>query len=187
MTFIIWTGIAATLSAIGAYLMKVYKIGSFGEEPEQVAPVPQKLVNTPPVSVPLPVQPLSDTITINSPSKIQRWAQAIGKWEGSNPKLHNPGNMKYSTLTASWGATKGPPASDEGFLCQFATDEQGETALLDFLTLGCEYQLIISHPKPCTVRQFTVKYAGNPPEGYILGVCQDAGMSPDTEIGTLLT
>jgi hypothetical protein len=100
----------------------------------------------------------------------------------------NPGNLKYSTLTASWGAQKGPAASDGGFLCQFANDNAGQTALCNFLVLGCEDELIAFHaPEARTLAGFTTIYAGNPPEGYITRIEEALGVPGTTQISTFLT
>jgi hypothetical protein len=122
------------------------------------------------------------------PPMIEKWITAVSQWEGANPALHNCGNLKYSTLTASWGATRGPAASDGGYLCQFATDNAGEIALGNFLTLGCQDELVAFHaPAARTLRGFTVIYAGNPPEDYINGIIADMGVPGDTQIGTFLS
>lgn len=117
---------------------------------------------------------------------IMRWSKAITRWEGATAASNNPGNLKYASLTASWGATKGRKALDGGNFCQFNTLQEGEDALCHFLTLACEGQLIISHPKPCTLEQFTVRYAGNPPMGYKLGIYSMMGVSPQVDISTFL-
>ena len=117
---------------------------------------------------------------------VLKWANSVKTWEGATLESHNPGNLKYSTLTESWGAQKGRQASDGGYLCQFTTDEQGMNALCNFLTLGCEGELLISHPQPCTLEQFTVRYAGNPPQGYINGICDELGVSQDVYISTFI-
>lgn len=116
---------------------------------------------------------------------VQKWAQAIQKEEGASPASNNPGNLKYSTLTASWGATEGRPATDGGFLCQFPTEASGMAALVNFLALGCEDELKAFH-QARTLREFTVVYAGNPPEGYIEGVITALGVSGDTLISTFI-
>lgn len=117
---------------------------------------------------------------------ITTWAIAIAHWEGALPSSNNPGNLKYSTLTASWGATKGRQALDGGFFCQFATPKAGADALYNFLKLGCEGELIISHPQPCTLDQFTTRFAGNPPQGYKDGIAHDLGVPLTTDIKTFL-
>ena len=121
------------------------------------------------------------------PPKIVAWSKAIAAGEGANPASNNPGNLKYSTLTASWGATKGNPASDGGYLCHFPTLAQGETALCNFLKLACEGELIISHPQPCTLQQFTVRYAGNPPQPYIDRIAATLGVERTVAISTFLS
>ena len=108
------------------------------------------------------------------PAKILAWKEGIKHWEGANPALHNCGNLKYTTLTASWGATKGPAASDGGNIAQFQSDIDGEVACCNFLTLGCENQLLAFHQSR-TFELFTKVYAGNPPQNYINGV---AGFIP---------
>ena len=97
---------------------------------------------------------------------ITKWAGLIAIGKGANPASNNPGNLKYSTLTASWGATKGHPALNGGFLCQFSSLQAGQAALCNFLTLGCENKLIAFHaPSARTLKGFTRIYAGNPPRG----------------------
>ncbi|HLH93553.1 MAG TPA: hypothetical protein VKW08_00400 [Xanthobacteraceae bacterium] len=126
-----------------------------------------------------PVQP-------SFPSKITTWAAIIAKEEGANPTSNNPGNLKYSDLTAGWGATQGNPAKDGGYLCHFATAEAGLTALCNFLVLGCEDQLIAFH-QARTLAEFTKVYAGNPPQGYIDAIVQAMGGDPNVQISTFLS
>lgn len=134
----------------------------------------------PPITPPIaPVSPVHA-------SRIADWANAIKIEEGASISSNNPGNLKYSTLTASWGATKGRAATDGGNLCQFPTYEKGFTALCNFLTLACEGQLIISHPQPCTLQAFSVRYAGNPPQGYIDQIAAKLGVSTSVDIATFL-
>lgn len=122
------------------------------------------------------------------PVKITQWAAAITKGEGANPALHNRGNLKFTTLTASWGATKGPAATDGGFLAQFANDQMGEDALCNFLMLGCENELIAFHtPEARTLGGFTKIYAGNPPQKYIDGIAAEIGEPETVLIETFLT
>ena len=135
--------------------------------------------------LPAPTSPATPSSSGFAP-KILLWASAIAIGEGADPDSNNPGNLKISTLTASWGATKGRPASDGGFLCQFATLQDGQNALCNFLTLACEGELIISNPRPCSFQAFTEKYAGNPPMGYMVGIADRLGISLDTDIATLL-
>lgn len=120
---------------------------------------------------------------VNKPeSKITLWARAIAEWEG-DVTGHNAGNMKYTTLTKSWGATQGRPAQDGGYFAVFKDD--GIPALCNFLTLGCENQLTAFH-QARTFHDFTKVYAGNPPEGYIEGIRKLVGCEMDTDISTFL-
>lgn len=122
------------------------------------------------------------------PAKIVAWASAIKPEEGANPALNNPGNLKYSTLTASWGASKGPAASDGGFLCQFKTPAAGMFALCSFLQLGCEDELVAFHsPEARTLGGFTRIYAGNPPQGYIDAIATAIGEPETVQISTFLS
>lgn len=121
------------------------------------------------------------------PPMIIKWSEAIGRGEGADPASNNPGNLKLSTLTKSWGATEGRAATDGGFLCHFSTAQQGQDALCNFLKLGCENELLAFHsPEARTIRGFTVIYAGNPPEGYIQNILNELGVPGDTNIATFL-
>jgi len=143
--------------------------------------------STPPQPSPQPPPPTTEAQPSPSPmTKIQAWANAIKTGEGANPTLNNPGNLKYSTLTASWGASRGKQASDGGWLSQFPTYQQGFTALCNFLTLACEGELIISHPQPCSLQNFTVRYAGNPPQGYIDRIAATLDVPTSVDISTFL-
>lgn len=118
---------------------------------------------------------------------VQQWAAAIAKWEGADPASNNPGDLKYETLEASWGATKGRPATDGGFFCQFLTPEAGMTALVNFLTLGIQDELVAFHsPEARTLSGFTKIFAGNPPEGYIAGIEEMLGVPGTTLIDTFI-
>lgn len=116
---------------------------------------------------------------------IVTWSQAIAHGEGASPASNNPGNLKYSTLTASWGATEGRAADDGGFLCQFSTLQQGQSALCNFLKLGAEDELVAFH-EARTLQTFTVIYAGNPPQEYIDVIGEILGVPLDTPISTFL-
>lgn len=118
---------------------------------------------------------------------VQQWAAAIAKWEGADPASNNPGDLKYETLEASWGATKGRPATDGGFFCQFLTPEAGMTALVNFLTLGIQDELVAFHsPEARTLSGFTKIFAGNPPQNYINGIAEMLNVPLDTQISTFL-
>ncbi len=165
---------AFSLPQIYAWCLKILSIFS-----NQLATMPPDKIVPPPIS-PTPVPPQSPKVDM-----IEKWAQAIAHWEGADPRLNNPGNMKYTTLTASWGGIKDRPASDHGFFCRFPTLEQGHQALYNFLKLGCEDQLLDFH-NARTLRLFTIKYAGNPPEGYVDGIANEVGVSKGVDISTFL-
>jgi len=87
---------------------------------------------------------------------------AVAVQEGAKKSLNNPGNLKVSTLTKSWGATNGFEASDGGWIAQFPTPQAGEIALENFLTLGCQDELVAFHaPAARTLGGFTQIDAGN--------------------------
>lgn len=119
------------------------------------------------------------------PPMIVKWANAIKKWEGSVPSWNNPGNIKYSTLSASWGAVPGHKAADGGVFAQFKTPQQGFDALCSFLVLACQDKLQSYH-KARTLWDFTKIYAGNPPVGYINGIINELGVKGSTNIATFL-
>lgn len=150
-------------------------------------------INPKPLPMPTPPQPTPPPAPTPAPAPkfpalILKWAAAIAQGEGAYPASHNPGNLKYSTLTASWGATKGRAAEDGGFLCQFPDDATGQAALCNFLVLGCENELIAFHaPAARTLEGFTKIYAGNPPQGYIDAIVLYMGVSPLVQISTFLS
>lgn len=118
---------------------------------------------------------------------IVKWANAIKVWEGNAPYLNNPGSLKVSGLTKSWGAQNGIQASDGGWIARFATYDQGFTALCNFLTMGCMNELLAFHsPEARTFQGFTKIYAGNPPASYIEGIRRLLGCEMDTQISTFL-
>ena len=127
------------------------------------------------------------TVQQKFPAKITTWANAIGQGEGADPSSNNPGNLKYSTLTKSWGATPGRAATDGGYLCHFPTFVMGYDALCNFLMLGCENELIAFHAASArTLEGFTKIYAGNPPQGYIDRIVAKMGGNPNVQISTFL-
>lgn len=156
-------------------LLKSRQIPPVGDTP------PSQSQNLPPQS-PVPTQ----TTQTSFPPRISTWMAIISKEEGAIPDHHNPGNLGYSSLTASWGATKGPAKSDGGFLAVFADDNAGLTALGNFLVLGCQDQLAAFH-QARTLAAFTEVYAGNPPQGYVDAIVQAMGGDPDVQISTFLS
>lgn len=124
---------------------------------------------------------------LNFPPTIIAWSKAIAAAEKANPKYNNPGNLKYSTLTASWGATSGRAATDGGFLCQFPTLLMGQNALCSFLVLGAEDELVAFHSATArTLGGFTTIYAGNPPQNYINSIAKALNVPLTALISTFL-
>lgn len=156
-----------------------------GEYPEEQY-IPPPIIPVAPITPPNPV-PMNTNLPQSPmfPLMIIKWAKLIAIGEGASPESHNLGNLKFSSLTASWGGMKGRAATDGGFLCNFKTDEMGFNALCNFLILGCENQLRDFH-QARTLVAFTKIYAGNPPQEYIDGIVQGLGVSPDVDIATFL-
>lgn len=180
-----WYGVVSAV--VVAWVVAFYKVFmSSSDHSELVLPIITP--ETPPSATPTPIAPPQPVQSPTEPftPMIVKWMQAIGIGEGANPALNNRGNLKYSTLTASWGAIKGPPASDGGYLCRFLTGHIGDIALMNFLKLGCEGQLIISHPQPCTLDAFTTRFAGNPPQGYKDNIAKYLGVPLSTDIATFI-
>jgi len=153
-------------------------------------PRPEELYITPDGTLPPPA-PTPEPVPTPHVTKISTWAKAIEVEEGGKPGdlntvLKNPGNLKYGTLLASWGATKGRPASDGGFIAEFSTYEKGFQALCNFLTLACKDELKYFHDAR-SLKTFTQKYA-NPPANhpYAENVARKLGVDVNTNIAQLL-
>jgi hypothetical protein len=162
------------LEKLIALLKKLYAILlSKGNQPKDVV-------------LPVKVTPMPETPVVH-PSKIHIWALAVAVQEGAKKSLNNPGNLKLSGLTRSWGAITGFAATDGGVIAAFPTMQQGEKALEDFLTLGCEDELIAYHaPEARTLGGFTDIYAGHPPVEYKEAVARALGCTLETLISTFL-
>lgn len=150
------------------------------QEPTTAPSVPEPT----PTTTPVPVEPVLSPAS-SFPVLIVRWADAIAKWEGADPKLNNPGDLKFSTLTASLGGTQGKQASDGGWLCKFITPHAGLDALRHFLLLAAEDRLTSYHTAR-TLQAFSKIYGGNPPQGYIDGIAKEMGVPTTVDIGTFL-
>jgi hypothetical protein len=111
---------------------------------------------------PIPPAPIPPAPPVHA-SRIQEWANAIAVQEKGNPKFNNPGNLKLSTLTQSWGGKPAFQATDGGTICRFDTYEQGFAALCNFLNLACHDELKAFHVAR-NLRDFTEVYA-HPPAG----------------------
>jgi hypothetical protein len=119
-------------------------------------------------------------VVSTNPTIIQ-WANAIAKAEGAKASINNPGDLKVSTLTKSWGATNGFQATDGGWIAAFSTYEQGFQALVNFLTLGKENQLLAFH-QARTLAAFTKVFAGNPPQGYYNTIYTELGVGANFNV-----
>lgn len=136
-----------------------------------------------------PVVPIEPDVPPPAPpvhvSRIAEFAKAVEKAENANPKWFNPGNLKYSDLTAEWGAIKGFQATDGGYIAKFSSYEEGFQALYNFLALGCQDELLGFH-KARTLELFIKVYAGNPAPYYLKSVCDDLKVEPQTNVSTFL-
>lgn len=117
--------------------------------------------------------------------KIIDWANAIAKFEGADTTLKNPGDLKFSTLIASWGGERGFEAADGGWIAKFPTYEQGFQALVNFLTLLAEDELKAFH-QARTLYSAMVVYAGHPPMQYVNGIATMMGVPLATDVSSFL-
>ncbi len=136
-------------------------------------------------TTPQPVTPPQIVPQKATRPSISDWAKAVAHAEGARPDLNNPGDLKISTLTKSWGCKPGFTAKDGGTIGRFDTYEQGFTALCNFLTLGAENELIAFHQSR-TLGTF-MKVYGNPPnDGYQLGIAKELGVAVDYPVADFL-
>lgn len=167
------------LNLFTAWLTKDQNVG-VKITPDQVLPPQASSVAS---STPLVANPIS------SMTKIERWALGIQIAEGwsDNPmtrswRNENPGNMKYSSLTASLGAT----GKDSDNFCIFPNYQTGHNALCQFLTLAAKDMLKDYHSSR-TLDKFTSIYAHPQSGAYVEKVAQTIGCSTTTDISSLLT
>jgi hypothetical protein len=146
---------------------------------------PQTPPSTPP-SVPqaptVVVSPKDDIVAVPHPT-IAEWAAQVGHFEGSPD-----GNLKFTSLTQSWGASPGRPAGDGGFFCKWQNEAQGVQALCNFLTLAAANELIPYHN--CrTIKLFTLEYTNYPkPEyDYSDNLIKALGVSADFNISNFIS
>ena len=139
----------------------------------------------------LPTRPITlEEVPVEKNKLIKIWAEAIrieegGKPDNLNTRLKNPGNLKYSLLTKSFGATGKYPASDGGFFCIFPTQPIGMQALCSFLEMACLDKLKPYHDAR-TLRLFTRRYANPPNDGYANNIAKKLGVDIDIDISKLL-
>lgn len=123
-------------------------------------------------------------------NRIPDWGRAIqveeGWWPNSVSYRHNnPGNLKFTSLTQSFGATQGDAGSDGGYFCKFPTYEKGFTALCDFLELACLDKLKAYH-QARTLLEFTKIYANPPNNMYASRVAEKLQVPVNIDISELL-
>lgn len=149
------------------------------------------LLKIPPEQIPPPVIP--PVVVPPAPihrSRIQDWALGIQSAEGGKPwhinmKNHNPGNLKYTSFTASLGGKLGKAATDGGYFCYFDTYEEGFKALCTFLTMAAQGKLK-PYPKGITLDKFSSTYALPPNKNYVNTVAARIGVAPSIKIAELL-
>lgn len=194
-----------TLSTIVSLLSKlVTLLYKFFPPSTPATPVSTSVNQESPSVVPQPVTPIPTSIAA---SRIPDWARAVQVAEGwylpgqvvdgiLYPKgsvsyqMHNPGNLKYSDLTASWGGAKGELASDGGYFCYFTDESTGFVALCNFLQLGAKDELIAFH-EARTLADFTEVYAHPTklPNGsipYLNTICNQLKVAPTILVKNLL-
>ena len=134
-------------------------------------------------------QTTMQTISGTHPNIID-WANAVKQEEGwtlGSPSYinQNPGNLGYTTLTASWGGVQSGAKTDGGHFCKFPDYDTGFKALCNFLTLGAEDELKAFH-NARTLGAFSSVY-GNTGPGYGEGIAKTLGVSVDTPVSTFLS
>jgi hypothetical protein len=121
---------------------------------------------------------------------IEQWARAIQKHEGwfngsRSFRNNNPGNLRYTTYTASLGKNKG---KDNGNFIIYVDYETGFSALKQFLK-DAATDVLRAYRGTMTIYDFYSVYApsgdGNYPKGYAEAVAADLGVSPKVKISTL--
>lgn len=154
----------------------------FGEA--KVAPVaPNPAPTAPPAPPTAPLPPTQSPVPT-----IVAWADAIRIREGGRPNdpntlNKNPGNMRCSTLTRSF---KGFSHCSPNNFCVFDTDQDGFNALVSFLTMACEGQLLPYQPT-MSILSFTKKYAQPPDNQYAIAVAKAMGLSVNDPISKALS
>lgn len=139
-----------------------------------------------------PIVPIDETIpppapvTVPHVSLIPAWASAIQVQEGWTPVSRsfinrNPGNLKWTTLTESLGAT----GKDLNNFCVFPTVSAGLSALEKFLQMACTDQLK-AFTSDMSLLSFTQVYAEPPNNNYALGVANALKVEVMTPIKNLL-
>jgi hypothetical protein len=163
-------------------LLKARLLARSSQNAPEPTPAPENTPSAPPSTQASPPTHIS---------KIEPWAKAIQRQEGGSPldlnmRLNNPGNLKYSGLTAALGGVRASNATDGGSFCRFPTYEAGFNALCKFLRLAATDQLK-SYRSTMSLELFTAIYA-NPPKDHPYGesVAKELGVPVTTPIYQLL-
>ena len=128
------------------------------------------------------------------PTRLEVWAKAIQAEESSKPprvtdvnvRLKNPGNLKYTSYTASLGGKKSTvPGLDGGTFCEFPTYTDGLNALKQFLRDAVDGKLKSYKPTD-TLKKGTQTYANPPNLGYATNVAKKLGVTIETQIREIL-
>jgi hypothetical protein len=132
--------------------------------------------------------PSQPTVADKLPTIID-WANAIKEAEGWTPGSvsvvhNNPGNLGYTTLTASWGAIQGNPKTDGGSFCHFIDYDTGFKALCNFLTLGAKDELRAFH-QARTLEKFSEVY-GNTGIGYATAIAKTLNVPLSTDVSSFI-
>lgn len=151
-------------------------------------PTPQP-VEIPPAPVVSPVE--------KGMTKLQTFAKAIQEFEGWYPpdpdaknvyplgslswRNRNPGNLKYTSLTAELGAT----GKDQYNLCIFESYEKGFNALCSFIRMAGENKLSRYHD--CSILSFFQNYAGENQKKYAKFVADKLKVSTNEKVANLIS
>ena len=116
---------------------------------------------------------------------IYKWAKAIAPAEGARPDLNNPGDLKVTALTKTWGATNGFQATDGGWIAKFPTFQAGFQAQVNLLTLIAANEALNYH-KDRTFQGVMTVYANHPLQSYIEQIAAQLGVPVTVDVGTFL-
>lgn len=143
----------------------------------------------------------ADSSTVTVKSKIDLWCQATEKMEGAKPSWNNPGNIRYigqASVSAVYDMSNKKTITDRSkfylykntnSFCIFPDYATGYMELRKIFTNACLGKSKVYSPD-MTLTQFYQKYApssdNNDPLNYARFVAKFIGVSPDTQIRTLL-
>lgn len=132
------------------------------------------------------IHPKPDYLTFTSYPKIYTWAKAIAPEEGARPDLNNPGDLKVTETTKTWGATNGFQAKDGGWIAKFPDFNAGFKAQCNLLTLIAANEAIGYHIDR-TFEGVMKVYANNPLQSYIDGIAKLISCELSTDVSSFLS